>query len=385
MRIAIDIRKIGSQSTGSETYFYHLVKELAGLPESKKHDFTLLTDKKSDDIKKILNFLPDNFKIYQVTPTSKLFWTFYSVPRFFKKHPVDIFHTEYIVPFQLTKKIKIVTTVHDISFKVNPKWIAKRDALALNTLIPPSIKRADAIIGVSNFSKEEIEKYYHCPADKVFAIHPAVEERYFRLGGRKEAEAKVAGIIGNHSPFILHISSLQPRKNVPLIISAFGKIKKDLSNNLKLVIVGKKGGHNYDLGIDEEIHKQIKKGCIKDDDITITGYQSTELLPYFYQAAKICIFPSSYEGFGLPIVESMASGTPVVASNIKVFKEIAGNAATLINIGSKNKSAKLASAIKELLENNRLREEKIKTGMEQAKNFSWKKMAEQTMEIYKSL
>lgn len=311
MKIAIDIRKIGKNSTGSEAVFYYLVKGLASQEKSKKYQFLLLTDDQPAKIREILKPLPKNFKTYRVTPTSKLLWTLYSLPKFLKKNSVDIYETEYIVPFFLTKSIKILTIIHDISFKINPNWITKKDGLILNRFIPLSIKRADAIMAVSNFTKDEIVREYHCPEEKISVAYPAVDSRYFHFLSQKKAKHEVKEILGGDFPFLFHVSSLQPRKNVPLIISAFGKAKKKFKKNspwkkLKLVIVGDKKAHNFDEKIEAEIVRQVRTGNVELGDILITGYQPLEKLPILYQAAEIFIFPSAYEGFGIPLVESMA-------------------------------------------------------------------------------
>jgi len=390
MKIAVDIRKIGKKSTGSEAVFYYLVKELAKLEKSKKHQFLLLTDDRPAGVRKILEPLPKNFQVQRVAPTSKLLWTFYSLPRFLKKNSVDIYETEYIVPFFLKKTIKILTIIHDISFKINPNWVTKKDRLILNRFIPLSIKRADAIMAVSNFTKKEIVREYRCPEEKVFVAGPAVDARYFHSQSQKVAKAEVEKVLGGGFPFLLHVSSLQPRKNTPLIISAFGKAKKQFKNNptwkkLKLVIVGDKNAYNFDEKIESEIQKQFKMGNIGLGDVIITGYQPMDKLPSFYQAAEIFIFPSAYEGFGIPLIESMACGTPVIASDIPVFKEVAGNAAVFVDIGKKNKVDKMAEAIGKLLENKQYRDEQVKLGQERAKMFNWSQLAQKTLEIYEKL
>lgn len=386
MRIAIDVRKIGKKSTGSETYFYYLVKNLVEL-DNKKHRYFLVTDDEVGKIKKILGKLPDNFSVNKVTPTAKLFWTFYSLPRFLKQKKIDLLHTEYTVPFYL-RKIKIVTTVHDISFKVNPSWITKKDAYILNSLVPLSVKRADAVIAVSEFTKNEIIKNYRCPEKKIYVTYPAVDERQFVPVNIKEAKTKVKKIIGTKDDYFLHISSLQPRKNVPLVIRAFAMAKeawhKEKAGNkeIKLVIVGDKNSHNFDSKIELEILKQVREGRISFGDIIITGYQPANILAFFYKAAEAFIFPSSYEGFGIPLIESMASGTPVIASDIEVFREVAGGAADFFKINKKNSAELLADKLKKIIKNKELREEKINLGLRRCKNFSWKNMAKKTLSIY---
>ena len=245
-------------------------------------------------------------------------------------------------------------------------------------------------MAVSNFTKDEIVREYHCPEEKISVAYPAVDSRYFHFLSQKKAKHEVKEILGGDFPFLFHVSSLQPRKNVPLIISAFGKAKKKFKKNspwkkLKLVIVGDKKAHNFDEKIEAEIVRQVRTGNVELGDILITGYQPLEKLPILYQAAEIFIFPSAYEGFGIPLVESMACGTPVVASDIPVFRELAENAITYVDIGKKNKVEKMAEAIQKLLENQSFRAEKIKLGQDRAKMFNWSQLASRTLEIYTRL
>jgi glycosyltransferase involved in cell wall biosynthesis len=406
MKIAIDIRKIGKRSTGDETYTFHLVCEMAKLPGNKKHEFFLLTDQSAAKISRILGKLPPNFRIIKVAPTAKLFWTFYSLPRFLKKNPVDLLHVQYIVPLHLSRKTKIITTIHDVSFRANPKWIGKKDSLIMNNFIPLTLKRADAVLTVSNFSKTEILKYYHYPKDKIFVTHPAIDKRLFAAKIKFGAKKAVQKAIGNKNPFILHISSLQPRKNVPLVIAAFAKLKKYWQKNnsdwgnTKLVLVGDKKGYNYDKKIDEEILKQLQddlsteftphldaglRAGLKKDDVIITGYLPAKLLPAVYREASVFIFPSVYEGFGIPLLEAMASKIPVIASNIGSLKEVGGEAAVFVDLKRKDNVERIAKVINDLLEDKKLREEKIKLGLERVKLFNWTEMAKKTLEVYEKI
>ncbi|MBM3256539.1 MAG: glycosyltransferase family 4 protein, partial [Candidatus Moranbacteria bacterium] len=236
-----------------------------------------------------------------------------------------------------------------------------------------------------------IMKYYRYPGNKIFVTHPAVDDRYFGLTSSKDAKKTVAGIIGEDFPFILHLSSLQPRKNVPLIVAAFARLKESngsslaKQNDLKLVIVGDRSGYNYDKKIEEEIANQIRNGNLKKGDVIITGYQPKEILPYFYKAAKIFVFPSVYEGFGIPLLEAMVSKTPVIASNIGSLKEVGGKAPIYINLEDEERADKIREAMEDLLENDARKAKKISLGLEQAKRFSWKKLAEKTMEVYESI
>lgn len=391
MRIAIDIRKIGKKSTGDEVVFYHLVKELAKLKESQKHKFLLLTDQNITKISNILGKLPSNFEIHQVVPTAKLFWTFYSLPRFLRKNPVDVLHVEYIPPFHLSRRIKIVTTIHDVSFRANPEWIKKKDSLLLNNFIPIGLKRVNAVITVSEFSKREIVKFYNYPKEKIFVTHPAIDRRIFDPQVKLASKGAIQKLTGSKDPYLLHISSLQPRKNVPLIVRAHARLLADwreedsVWKNTKLVLVGNKKGYNYDKGIDEEVSKQIQNNQISEKDVISTGYLSTDLLPAIYRNALVFVFPSSYEGFGIPLLEAMSCKTPVVASNIGSFKEVGAGAATLVEIAGRDGKKRLAEAIKNLVENKKLRQEQIKAGLERIKLFDWGQLARKTLEVYENI
>jgi len=383
MRIAIDIREIGKKSTGGEVYTYHLIEELAELKKSQKHEFFLLTDRKTSEAEKTLpSSLPSNFKVFEVTPSSKIFWTFYSLPKFLKKNPVDVLHVQYISPFYLSSKVKLITTVHDISFRVNPKWIRKKDSFLLNNLIPPTLKRADAVITVSEFSRKEIVDKYGYDKKNIFVTYPAADIKCPDLG---ESKKRITEVLKGDFPYILHISSLQPRKKVPLVIRAFKKIKdgwekeNSVWKNTKLVVPGKRGGYNYD----EEIDKAVVESGLS-EDIVFPGYLPTETLPYLYRASLLFVLPSEYEGFGIPLIEAMSCKTPVVVSDIGSFKEVGGKAATMIDIqkSTSEQIEDLADKMKNLIENDELRKEKIEAGFKRKDLFSWNKMAEKTLEVY---
>jgi len=376
MRIGIDIRKIGKNSTGDETYTYNLIKELTGLKKSKRHKFFLLTDVNEEEAKKSLSSpLPANFKVIKITPTQKLFWTFYSLPKFLKANPLDILHVQYITPFYL-KKPKIITTIHDVSFKANPKWVSFKDRTLLNFLIPKSIRKASAVITVSEFSKSEIYKYYSYPKEKIFVTYPWITIKNIST---QKAKSETSKILNGDFSFILHISSLQPRKNVPLILEAFNKLK---DKNLKLVIVGKRGGYNYDKKID----KVIKEENIS-DRVIFTGYIPTKSLPVLYKSSVCFTLLSKYEGFGIPIIEAMAYGTPVVASNLKVFQEVGGEGLTTIDI-NKDETVqidKLTELLEKVVSDKKFRDQKIKLGYKRKDFSNWKKMAEKTLEVYEKV
>ncbi len=379
MKIAIDIRKIGKNSTGDETYTYHLVEELVKNIEAGSHSFLLLTDVAETEIKKSLPELPSNFQVKQVLPASKILWTFYSLPKFLKSNPVDVLHVQYIGPFFLNRKISLVTTIHDVSFKVNPRWINKKDSTLLNGFIPLTLKRADGVLTVSRFSREEIARLFKFDSGKIKVTHPAVDQGTKSRKSNQEAREEVNKRFNFEGDYFLHISSLQPRKNVPEIIKAFSAFKKMKGDQTKLVLVGKKGGHNYDSAIDKAWEaSEFKK------DIIFTGYVANELLPDLYRGAEAFIFPSSYEGFGLPILESFINETPVIVSRDASLPEVGGDAVFYLE-NAPRRDLELAEIMNQIKDNKELVKRKTTLGIERLSLFSWAKMAEKTLEVYKTV
>ena len=182
MRIGIDIRVIGKKRTGDEVYFFNLVKNLAAIDQ--KNEYSLYTDRDPEkdeglarEIAKLE--LGENLKVVFVKNTNRFCWNFRYLPMYLKKNPVDIFHTQYIAPFRLPKNIKLVLTIHDISFNFFPQHIKKSDLVFLKTLIPRSIQRADKIIAVSKSEKKNIIDFYKLSPEKVDFTYNGVNYQKF--------------------------------------------------------------------------------------------------------------------------------------------------------------------------------------------------------------
>lgn len=374
MKIGIDIRMIGKKRTGDEAVFFNLVKNLADI--DKDNQYFLFTDrdpKKGADLAgeiKKLN-LGQNFKIIFVKKTNRFCWNFWYLPAYLKKNPVDVFHTQYIAPFWLPKKVKLVLTIHDISFNFFPEYIKKSDLFFLKNLIPRSILRADKIITVSESEKKNIVDFYKIPPEKVACACNGVDfERFSRAYSAEEKET-IRKKYSLPEKFLLYIGTLQPRKNIPAAIEAL----KDL--DIKLVIAGNRQARNFDKKIDEAIKKyNLQKSVI------FPGWIDEADKPALLQTAECFVFPSLYEGFGIPLIEAMAAGTPVVCSSIPVLREIGQDAALFCD---PRNSKKFAENISKILTDENLRNDLIEKGKNIAQNFTWQKTAEKTLAVYESL
>lgn len=377
MKIAIDIRNIGKGRTGDEVVFFNLVKQLAIIDTS--NIYLLLTDRKVEGdnlLKESLDdlHLPQNFSVVSLGEhgVNKFWWNAWLLPKYLRAHPVDIFQTQYITPFFVPKKIKIVTIVHDVSFKAFPKLIGKLDLFFLNILMPMSLRRADKIIGVSKFTVSEIKKYYYIADEKLEWIHNAVADN-FVAGFLPEQLEAVRKKYNLPQKFILYIGTLQPRKNLPALIEAYVKIPSEKRAGIKLVLAGGKG-RNYDTQIDEFI-----KNYSLQTEVLLPGFIDEKDKPELFKLAHVFCSPSRYEGFGITVLEAMALGIPTLASNIAPHLEITEDSALLFDV--KN-PADLAEKLVEIVSNNMVRTNLTQKELQQAKKFSWQTTAQKMLEIY---
>jgi glycosyltransferase involved in cell wall biosynthesis len=375
MKIGVDIRLIGKKQTGSEAVFFNLVKNLSEIDSTNSYklftdtaDGTIL-DKIKDDL-----VISDrnNFEIISLKTANKFTWNFIALPKYLRKNPVDIYLTQYITPFFVPKKIKIITIIHDISFNFYPQFIKWSDLFFLKFLIPISLRRADKIIGVSKFTHDEIIKYYKIDPKKVVWIHNAVSDNFMAKNITDERIKAVRGKYNLPETHILYLGTLQPRKNIPALIEAYA-LAKDKLGDVKLVIAGGKG-HNFDKSIESSIKKYRLS-----EKVIMPGFIDEEDKAALMKSAKIFVFPSLYEGFGIPILEAMAVGVPAIVSDIAPHREIAENAVLYFNPAIPRE---LASKMAWLLNNPVAKENLVDEGLRQAGKFSWKKTAEKMAGVF---
>jgi len=377
MKIAIDIRNIGKKRTGDEVVFFNLVKNLAII--DKENKYILLTDRdpaRDSDLQEAITalHLSNNFQVIHLAEngTNKFFWNFFKVPFYLQSNPVDILQVQYITPFFVSKKIKIVTIVHDVSFKVFPEMIGKMDLFFLNLLLPLSLHRADKVIGVSKFTTTEIKKYYQLAEEKLAVIQNAVADN-FSLDISSEQMELVRKKYALPEKFILYIGTLQPRKNLPALIEAYIKIPTEKRVGLKLVLAGGRG-HNVDPKIDEFIRNYSLQ-----DEIVLPGFVAEQDKAILFKLAWAFCYPSCYEGFGIPILEAMTLGVPTLASGIAPHLEVAGESILFFDIDN---PVDFAEKLTMIVANDIVRADLKQKELQQSHEFSWQKSAQNLLEIY---
>src|ERR1700689_1236617 len=239
---------------------------------------------------------------------------------------------------------------------------------------------AARIFAVSNFTRNEIEKLFEIPSDRVEVVYNAIDERFLRGHATAGDRDLIARRYQVTYPFLLYAGRISPHKNVVRMIEAFSALKTELEKDhafpdLKLIIIGDDVSGNPDLR-----RTVIRSGV--QNDVRFLGFVPIEVLRIFYDAAKIFVFPSLYEGFGLPPLEAMAHGTPVVTSNTSSLPEVVGNAAVLVN---PENVFEIMRALHRVLVDQPLRDKLKARGYEQAKRFSWDAGVRRMLEIYRKV
>lgn len=369
---------------GSSAYCFELLKNLNKI--DRKNNYTVfLPTKPTFDLPKETQ----NWK-YKIIPKSKL-WTITALtPHFlFGGNNIDVFFNpgHYLPPFAPRKS---VISILDVSYLYFPELFKKNDLVKLKNWTRYSVKKAKKILTISSSSRNDIIKEYGVISEKVQVTYPAVtSEKNGKILNMEDLKRK----FGIEKDYILFVGTLQPRKNIVKLIEAFSKIRIDANNyfestrikshsdglgpkirknsDLQLVIVGKKGW-KY-----EEILAAPEKFGVRDKVVFIHS-ASDEDLPSLYKNAVCFVLPSLYEGFGLPVLEAMKYGCPVLTSNVSSLPEAGGDAAVYFD---PNSTEDIAEKIEKVISDQKLREEMVKKGKTQVKKFSWEKTAKETLRV----
>jgi glycosyltransferase involved in cell wall biosynthesis len=385
MKIAIDLTQIPADKTGIGIYALNLVREMCRLNQTdgKFNFFFFVQDDDEELIQLIKNF--DKCTIIPVKSTIfrkmilRVFFEQVLLPRKCRQLKVDlIYSSHYTIPY-LTR-IKRVVVFHDMTFYLFPELHQKIKRLYFKTLIPISVRKSKGIITVSESTRNDmLTRFKHGNPGKITVIHHGVD--LFKENEKEKAPLceKIMEKYGlTAREYLLFIGTLEPRKNIANIIKAFHHVRQSddrYKKKYKLVIVGKKGWFY------NKIFETVKKFLLE-EAVIFTGYVSEEEKQALLLKAFLFVYPSFYEGFGIPVLEAMASGIPVITGNISSLPEVAGDAAVLVN---PHLWQEISTAMLKLLSNQPLHETLSQKGLIQAKKFSWEKTAEKTLELFKKI
>lgn len=289
--------------------------------------------------------------------------------RFFRKRKIDILH--YLSPFGTPHRFRnydAIMTVHDIIPELMPS-LCKKEARGLLKNISDARRRTKHFITVSECTASDLMNRFDIPAEKITVVPCGVNPEYKPCMENLDQFRKTEAL---DFPFILHVGTIEPRKNIPLLLDAFNMISDSIPH--RIVLVGKPGWGIAE--VEETVHR-----LHLEDRVVYKKYVPESKLPRYYNAADLFVFPTKYEGFGVPLLEAMASGTPAIASDTSSIPEIAGNPPSVLLV-EPNNTRVLADAIFKVLTTSEIARELTEKGSERASVFSWRRTAEETLSVY---
>jgi glycosyltransferase involved in cell wall biosynthesis len=374
VRVAIDIRRINEFGVG--TYTRNAIRTLARLDHGTEYFLLGIPGKLGD-----IEALPPNFITVPTHPNEFSLQSYFELNRILRHHKVDLLHVPHLFWKPQSVPCPYVVTVHDLLdhlYKVNSaSWVKRTLHFEFTKRV---LHHAARIFAVSNFSKKDTERLFHVPGDKIEVIYNALDDRFCQ-GHATDADRRlIAERYQVRYPFLLYAGRISPHKNVVRIIEAFAALKAELEKeglypDLKLIIIGDELSKHPDL------RRAVNRTRMQ-NDVRFLGFVPIGVLRIFYDLAKVFVFPSLYEGFGLPPLEAMAHGTPVVTSNTSSIPEVVGNAAVMVN---PENVFEIMHALHRVLVDQSVRDTLKARGALQAQRFSWDESVRRMLEVYRDV
>ncbi len=362
MKIGINGRFLVAKRTGVQRAAYNLIKTLFEMDQ--ENEYILFTGKDLQgeewdypNVKLVMSQLRvgENIRNH--------LWEQFTLPRLARQHKVDILHSPANMA-PLFYSGNSIVHIHDLCFVVNPQWYSYLFHTAYNIAIPRLAQKASRVITNSNNSRNDLLQFYNVDAEKVRLIYWAVDQTF---GGKIDN----LGREEEEQDYILYVGSLEPRKNIATLVEAYERLRSDNPDlETKLVLIG------GESPLFAAVRLQIKK---YHKDVIFKGFVSDAELKNYYRQAKVVAYPSLYEGFGLPPLEAMASGAPVVTSNTSSLPEVVGEAALMV---SPYDCLQLAETLAQVLRSKELRSEMRRRGYEQIRKFNWYRVARNVLSVY---
>lgn len=368
MRIGIDLHMVNDFMQGSRTYTYNVIRALIEI--DPENDYYLYFTNKPKSLPRL--FQKPNVHIRRIFPSTRIIRLPISFPLKLAIDRIDVFHCQYMgSPFSATP---YVVTLHDIIHEIYPEFYPNSLRFFMSLFYPLSARRAATVLTVSEYCKEAIVKLYKVPEKNVIVAYDGVSDEFKPIRDKSLVNS-VGKKYGINKENILFVGRLEPRKNIPGLFKAFYSLKKHHNIPHQLVIVGMKD-FKYN-----EIYDTAKRLKL-DEDIVFTGRVEQEDLPMIYNGADLFVFPSFGEGFGIPPLEAMACGIPVITSNTTALPEVVGDAGIMINPWDKEE---LSEMMYKVLSDSGLRNKMRNKGLEQSKRFSWSRTAEKVLRVYEEV
>jgi glycosyltransferase involved in cell wall biosynthesis len=366
LRIAIDAHSVGTGLAGNETYITNLIEALARIDSHNR--YTLYVTRRAA-VERFKDRWP-NFSVQLTLPHTPLLRVPVTLVRELRRRPVDVLHVQYTAP--PFAPCPVVATIHDLSFEHLPDTFKRRSHVQRRLTVRRTARRAAQLIAPSEFTCHDIARTYGIAPERINLIPLAAAAGFAPASDAEVARVRAHYRIGGD--YILAVGSIQPRKNLTRLVRAYSALRRARPNAKlpQLVLVGKKAWL-----YDETLRAIAECGSAR--DVSLTGYVPEEDLPALYTGALCFVYPSYFEGFGLPPLEAMRCGTPVIASDRTSLPEVVGDAGLLVDPFDE---AALAHALAALLDDAELRTRLRTRGLARAASFDWRETARRTLEVY---
>lgn len=367
LRIAIDAHSVGTGLGGNESYATNLIEGLARI--DTVNQYTLYVTRR-EAVERFSNRWP-NFSVRTTLPHTPLIRIPLTLSAELRKNPVDVLHVQFTSP--PFSPCPVVVSIHDLSFEHLPQTFKWRSGKQLRITVRRSAREAAQVVALSEFARHDLIATYQLPPEKVNVIPLAAPAHFGWTSDERELQ-RVRQTYGINGDYILSVGAIQPRKNLGRLIAAYSRLRcANPEGKLpKLVLVGK-CAWLYDETL------QTIKALQVSDSVVLTGYVPQADLPPLYSGALCFVYPSYFEGFGLPPLEAMKCGTPVIVGNRTSLPEVVGQAGMLVDPFDVDD---IASAMQQLIADPDLRKTLRSRGLERAKCFDWQETARQTLAVY---
>ena len=368
MHIAIDAHSVGTGLAGNETYAANLVEALAEV--DRENSYTVYVTRPEAE-RRFAGRWP-NVQVRKTLPHAPLVRVPFTLSAELRRRPVDLLHVQYTAP--PFAPCPVVATIHDLSFEHLPETFKRRSWMQLRLTVRRTARRAAHVIAPSEFTRRDLVETYRLDPERVTAIPLAASPRFRPVEDEAEI-GRVRSLYGIGGEYVLAVGSIQPRKNLARLVRAYALLRRERgrSNLPQLVLVGKRA---WLYG--ETLRAIEEEGA--DGSVILTGYVSEADLPALYTGALCFAYPSYFEGFGLPPLEAMSCGAPVLAGARTSLPEVVGDAGLLADPFDEGA---LARALARLIDDDALRAELRARGLRRARSFDWRDTARMTLQVYR--
>lgn len=370
MRIAIDAHSVGAKLGGNESYAVNLIESLAQIDDVNDYTLYVTTAEARDRFHQRW----PNFKVRTTLPHTPLIRIPLTLSAELRKHPVDVLHVQFTAPPFCP--CPVVVSIHDLSFEHLPYTFRRRSRTQLRLTVRHSARRAAKILTLSEHTRRDVIDTYGIEPSRITAIPLAAPAHFYPVEDYRELQ-RVRHNYGIDGPYILSVGSIQPRKNLARLVKAYASLRgKYAQTELPKLVLAGKCAWLYD----ETLRALEQTGVTK--SVILTGYVPETDLPALYSGALCFVYPSYFEGFGLPPLEAMKCGAPVIVGNKTSLPEVVGDAALTVDPFD---TSSIAAAIESLINDSVLRRELSVKGRKRAELFDWRETARQTLRIYEQV